>query len=141
MAQTAFGRPHVRALVGIADSLGLDLQDGELVDQFSDRNLHLLRGILERYFFWATANLPGLTIQAWDVAISPRGGPVLVKVNSGGDFNLPQLAAGRGLLTGDFAAFVERHGVGQHLRRSTQFAGGPKKTGATVSPPLPVADS
>ncbi len=33
--------PDVRTLVGVADSLGLDLQDGELVDQTPGRNFDL----------------------------------------------------------------------------------------------------
>lgn len=41
--------------------------------------------------------LAGLSLQAWDVAITDRG-PVLVEVNIGGDVDLPQLADGEGLL-------------------------------------------
>jgi hypothetical protein len=51
--------------------------------------------------------LPGLRMQAWDIALTERG-PVLVEVNIGGDFNLPQLAHGRGLLDERFRAFLER---------------------------------
>ena len=46
----------------------------------------------------AATALPGLRMQAWDIALTDRG-PVLVEVNIGGDFNLPQLAFGRGLWT------------------------------------------
>ena len=54
------------------------------------------------------AALPGLTLQAWDVSVGPDG-PVMVEVNIGGDFNLPQIAARRGLLEGDFRDFVAEH--------------------------------
>jgi hypothetical protein len=45
----------------------------------------------------AARTLPGVRLQAWDVALCERG-PVLVEVNAGGDFNLPQLAFGKGSL-------------------------------------------
>ena len=54
------------------------------------------------------AALPGLTLQAWDISVGPEG-PVMVEVNIGGDFNLPQIASRQGLLQGDFRAFVARH--------------------------------
>lgn len=54
------------------------------------------------------AALPGITLQAWDVSVGPEG-PVMVEVNIGGDFNLPQIAARKGLLEGDFRDFVSRH--------------------------------
>ena len=54
------------------------------------------------------AAIPGLKMQAWDIAIGPKG-PVMVEVNIGGDFNLPQIATGRGLLEGAFAAFLEKN--------------------------------
>jgi hypothetical protein len=55
----------------------------------------------------AARALPGLRMQAWDVALTERG-PVLVEVNIGGDFNLPQLAHGSGLMDERFRAFVDR---------------------------------
>lgn len=58
------------------------------------------------------ANLPGLTMQAWDVALCPEG-PMFVEVNVGGDFNLPQLATGRGILDAELAAFLQRHKRGK----------------------------
>ena len=57
------------------------------------------------------ASLPGLTMQAWDIALCPEG-PLMVEVNIGGDFNLPQLATGRGLLDGAFADFLARRKLG-----------------------------
>ena len=48
---------------------------------------------------------PGLRIQAWDVAPTERG-PVLLEVNVGGDFNLPQLAHGSGLMDERFRRFL-----------------------------------
>jgi hypothetical protein len=55
----------------------------------------------------AARAFPGLRMQAWDIALTERG-PVLVEVNIGGDFNLPQLAHGRGLMDERFQAFVDR---------------------------------
>ena len=55
----------------------------------------------------AARAFPGLRMQAWDVALTERG-PVLVEVNIGGDFNLPQLAHGSGLMDARFRAFVDR---------------------------------
>lgn len=54
------------------------------------------------------AAIPGLKMQAWDIAIGPKG-PVMVEVNIGGDFNLPQIATGRGLMEGAFAEFLEKN--------------------------------
>jgi hypothetical protein len=53
----------------------------------------------------AAKALPGLRMQAWDVAPTDRG-PVLVEVNIGGDFNLPQLAHARGLMDERFRRFL-----------------------------------
>jgi glutathione synthase/RimK-type ligase-like ATP-grasp enzyme len=55
----------------------------------------------------AARALPGLRVQAWDIALTDRG-PVLVEVNIGGDFNLPQLAHATGLMDERFRAFVDR---------------------------------
>jgi hypothetical protein len=46
-------------------------------------------------------------MQAWDIALAERG-PVLVEVNIGGDFNLPQLAHAKGLMDERFRAFLDR---------------------------------
>jgi hypothetical protein len=53
----------------------------------------------------AATAFPGLRMQAWDIAPTDRG-PVLVEVNIGGDFNLPQLAHRRGLMDDRFRAFL-----------------------------------
>ena len=53
----------------------------------------------------AAAAFPGLRMQAWDIAPTDRG-PVLVEVNIGGDFNLPQLAHRTGLMDDRFQAFL-----------------------------------
>jgi hypothetical protein len=55
----------------------------------------------------AAKALPGLRMQAWDIALTDRG-PVLVEVNIGGDFNLPQLAHATGLMDERFRAFLDR---------------------------------
>jgi hypothetical protein len=54
----------------------------------------------------AARAFPGLRMQAWDVAPTERG-PVLVEVNIGGDFNLPQLAHATGLMDERFRAFSD----------------------------------
>ncbi len=54
----------------------------------------------------AAATLPHLRLQAWDVAICEEG-PVVLEVNVGGDFNLPQIATGRGLLDERFRRFLD----------------------------------
>ena len=61
-----------------------------------------------------TASLfPGLTMQAWDIAVCPEG-PIVIEANVGGDFNLPQLAAGAGLLDERFERFLRE---GYYVRR------------------------
>ncbi len=57
----------------------------------------------------AATAFPGLRMQAWDIAPTDRG-PVLVEVNIGGDFNLPQLAHRTGLMDERFRAFLDRCG-------------------------------
>lgn len=46
----------------------------------------------------AASMFSGLRLQAWDVALTDRG-PVLLEVNIGGDFNLPQLALAEGIMS------------------------------------------
>jgi len=46
-----------------------------------------------------------LRYQSWDIAVCPEG-PVIVEVNTGSAFTLPQLATGRGMLSDRFAAFL-----------------------------------
>jgi hypothetical protein len=53
----------------------------------------------------AATALPGVRMQAWDVALGATG-PLLVEVNIGGDYNLPQLATGSGTLDDRFIAFL-----------------------------------
>lgn len=48
--------------------------------------------------------------QSTDIAITSDG-PVIVEINYGGGFGLPQNAAGRGLLTPQVRSFFEEHGV------------------------------
>lgn len=54
----------------------------------------------------AAQAVPGLPLQAWDIALCPNG-PVLVEANIGGDVNLPQIASGTGIMNGRLATFVE----------------------------------
>jgi hypothetical protein len=53
---------------------------------------------------------PGVRLQAWDVALTDNG-PLLMELNIGGDFNLPQLASGTGILDDEFCAFLASCGV------------------------------
>ena len=59
-------------------------------------------------------NFVPIRYQSMDVAITPDG-PLLVEINVGGAFNLPQLASGRGFLTDEVMEFFEDCGV--RLRR------------------------
>ena len=54
----------------------------------------------------ASSFLPELRWQAWDVALCDRG-PVLLEMNIGGDFNLPQVASGQGMMSDRFRAFLD----------------------------------
>jgi hypothetical protein len=51
----------------------------------------------------------GLSMQAWDIAVCADG-PVILEANVGGDFNLPQLASGVGLLDDRFRRFLHQNG-------------------------------
>ncbi len=53
----------------------------------------------------AATLFPRIRMQAWDVALCATG-PVIVEANVGGDFNLPQIAHGKGMLTAEFRAFL-----------------------------------
>ncbi len=56
--------------------------------------------------------------QSTDIAITPSG-PVIIELNYGGGFDLPQYASGRGMLTPEVRAFFEQHGC---------VIGGPSKS-------------
>lgn len=55
----------------------------------------------------ATQAFPGMQMQGWDIALTDQG-PRLIEVNGVGDYNLPQIAYGRGLLERPFLDFLER---------------------------------
>lgn len=57
----------------------------------------------------AARSVPGIPMQAWDVALTSRG-PVLLELNVNGGMRLPQLAAGAGLYRGEFRTFLQRFG-------------------------------
>lgn len=44
--------------------------------------------------------------QSMDIALTPDG-PVLIEINTGGGFDLPQLASGKGFLTDEVSAFFQ----------------------------------
>ena len=54
--------------------------------------------------------------QSMDVAVTP-GGPKLIEINTGGGFDLPQLASGRGFLTDEVLGFFQECGVRLRGRR------------------------
>jgi hypothetical protein len=53
----------------------------------------------------ATAVMSGMRIQGWDIALSERG-PLLLEVNFLGDFDLYQIADGRGLADDNWRRFI-----------------------------------
>jgi hypothetical protein len=60
----------------------------------------------------AAPSFAQLRFQAWDVAVCPEG-PVFIELNVGGDFNLPQLATGQGIMDDvllEFLAECDRAG-------------------------------
>jgi hypothetical protein len=61
----------------------------------------------------ATSSLPGLPMQAWDVALTDRG-PVLLEFNVNGGMRPPQLAADAGLYAGEFKDFLSAFGFPRH---------------------------
>lgn len=52
----------------------------------------------------------GLAYQTLDIAVTDDG-PVIVEVNAGGSFDLPQVATGQGFWTPETGVFFEAHGV------------------------------
>ncbi len=54
--------------------------------------------------------------QSMDVAVTPSG-PKLIEINTGGGFDLPQLASGRGFLTDEVLGFFQECGVRLRGRR------------------------
>lgn len=60
--------------------------------------------------------------QSTDIAITPDG-PVIVELNYGGGFDLPQYASGRGMLTPEVRAFFESHGWSFEARKKRSLFG------------------
>jgi hypothetical protein len=54
----------------------------------------------------AAKTMPGLKLQAWDISLC-ESGPVLGEVNFGGDYYLPQLATGKGMLDAGFVRLLD----------------------------------
>jgi hypothetical protein len=57
----------------------------------------------------AARSFTPLRLQSWDVAVCPDG-PLLVELNAGGDYNLPQLATGQGVMDEAFAELLAQCG-------------------------------
>lgn len=53
----------------------------------------------------ATTTMPGIAMQAWDIALTSTG-PVFLEVNINGGMRLPQLVRQGGLYSGDFQNFL-----------------------------------
>jgi hypothetical protein len=53
----------------------------------------------------AARHFPGLRLQAWDVAPTPKG-PVILEISGAGDFSMTQRAEGRGVLDNEFLRFL-----------------------------------
>lgn len=62
--------------------------------------------------------------QSTDIAITPDG-PVIVELNYGGGFDLPQYASGRGMLTPEVRAFFEKNGcvIEGNSKKTLSFLG------------------
>lgn len=58
----------------------------------------------------AAALYAPIRYQSSDIAITADG-PVIVELNYGGGFDLPQYASGRGMLTPEVLAFFGSHGI------------------------------
>lgn len=54
---------------------------------------------------------PEVTYQSLDIAITPNG-PMVIEINRGGSFELPQLVRRKGILTDSMKEFIESYGVG-----------------------------
>lgn len=89
--ETEFLRDHPE----IAGLMGLQLPDWQELRAMNERAARIFAPI--RY-------------QSTDIALTPDG-PVVVELNYGGGFDLPQYASGRGLLTPEVRQFFESHGV------------------------------
>lgn len=53
---------------------------------------------------------PRVRYQSMDIALTSGGGPMLIEINTGGSFTLPQYATGRGFLTEEVRAFFRECG-------------------------------
>lgn len=84
---------------------------------------------LKKVCLAAAGAFPRIRMQAWDIAICPQG-PVLMEVNIGGDFNLPQLAVGKGLLDQRFRNFLAECAAGPDMRKRLKWLG------VAVTPPV-----
>jgi hypothetical protein len=69
----------------------------------------------------ATAAIPRLPMQAWDVALTSRG-PVLLEVNVNGGMTLPQLCVRSGIHQGAFAEFLANYGYPARIKKQPRLA-------------------
>jgi len=56
-----------------------------------------------------------IKFQSLDVAVTPSG-PKIVEINTGGAFDLPQMASGRGMLTPDVCDFLVANGMAEFAK-------------------------
>lgn len=69
----------------------------------------------------AAAALPGIPLQAWDIALTDAG-PTLLEVNVNGGMRLPQLVRQAGLYSGDVEALLNRRGYPPRRRLARWFS-------------------
>ena len=104
--------------------LGRDIR---YVDVHRDTGRHLPGTILPDWAdavalcLQATASLPRVPMQAWDLALTDRG-PVLLEVNLNGGMRLPQLVVDSGLYQGQFKDFLKNYGYPRKWSLAGLFA-------------------
>lgn len=76
----------------------------------------------------ASAVYAPIRYQSTDIAITPDG-PVIVELNYGGGFDLPQYASGRGMLTPEVLSFFASHGIDLDAANTAKQAQKSKKRG------------
>jgi hypothetical protein len=100
--ETGHVRRVVRGVGPAQEALSAHPDTGARIEAFGFPEWKSVTDLCRR----AANAIPGLPLQAWDIALCP-GGPVLVEANIGGDVNLPQIASGDGIMDKRLSAFLE----------------------------------
>jgi hypothetical protein len=77
-------------------------------------------GRVQEIILAASSMFAGIRTQSWDVALTEHG-PILLEVNFGGDLNLPQLAAEKGILDDVYTEYLR--GCGYDMAPSRKLPG------------------